>query len=104
MPVLWAAAPLWPLPHSLHDWMHPLLALLLVPVTGIAMWNAARWRRPKRIQVLLGTGLTLVLLALPLHAFLGNLGEVVLTLVGSALLIAGHLFNWRAAHRHQHAR
>lgn len=97
-PVALALLPLWPSLDALHAWLHPVLALLLVPVTVLAMWGAHRAHRPHRLQAGFAIGLALVLLALPAGHATGWWLETSLTLVGSALLIAAHVGNWRAAH------
>jgi hypothetical protein len=78
-----------------HDWAHGAFAVLLVPVTLLAMWDAHRRARPWGIPVLLGVGLFLVLLAVAARAALGEVGETLVTLIGSILLITGHWRNWR---------
>ena len=97
-PVALALLPLWPGLDTLHAWLHPILALLLVPVTVLAMWGAHQAHRPYRLQAGFAGGLVLVLIALPAGHATGWGLETGLTLVGSALLIATHVGNWRAAH------
>lgn len=100
MPILLAMLPLWSNLDVAHDWLHPVFAVLLIPVTLFALWGAQRAQRPRFIALLLGVGLVLVLGALFLPHEAGSLAETATTLVGSSLLIAGHVSNWRASHQH----
>ncbi len=100
MPILLAMLPLWSNLDVAHDWLHPVFAVLLIPVTLFALWGAQRAQRPRFIALLLGAGLVLVLGALFLPHEAGSLAETATTLVGSSLLIAGHVSNWRASHQH----
>ncbi len=100
MPVLLAMLPLWPNLDVAHTWLHPAFAVALVPVTLFALWGAFRAGRSRSISLLLSSGLVLVVGALFVPDASGHLAETVLTLLGSLLLIAGHLTNWRAAHAH----
>jgi len=50
---------------------------------------------PNRIPQFLFTGLAVIALAWLLHDWLGLLAESVVTLGGSALLVAGHWLNYR---------
>ena len=101
MPFLVVALPLWPTVGTVHDWMHPVRAALLVPTTILAMWGAWKARRPHLSLGLLGAGMVIVVFAAVLHEALGRPLEVVVTMAGSGLLIAGHWKNWRMAHRHE---
>lgn len=95
VPVALALLPLWPVALRWHDWAHVAFAVLLVPVTLVAMWGAHRRERPWGIPFSLGLGLLLVLLAIAARASLGEVGETLVTLTGSILLITGHWRNWR---------
>ncbi len=96
LPVLLALLPLWPFGETLHAWMHPAIAVLLVPTTALAMISAYRRHRRWMILVLLGSGLVFILAA----GILGHIGpgaplEMIVTMIGSFLLITGHWINWR---------
>ncbi len=97
LPVALAALPLWPVFATVHAWLHPVFALLLVPTTLLALVGSYRQHRQNDIVVLLGAGLVLILVAGFLgHEAPGALTETVLTVLGSGLLITGHWRNWRA--------
>lgn len=102
MPVALSALPLWPATEVMHDWLHPVLAVFLLPVTFWAIGRARQVARRLRIWALLIVGLALVLTALGLHETLGVVGETAMTFAGSSLLIAGHVLNARAIHHHPH--
>lgn len=95
LPISLALMPLWPSLTEVHEWVHPLLAVLLIPVTLKAMRGIRRGPAGRPIALLLGIGLALVLLAWAFHDVLGLYGEPLLTLLGSALLILGHWRNWQ---------
>ena len=99
MPVALATLPLWPAASDAHAWLHPLFAVLLVPVTLFAL----RRRRDRATALLLGVGLVIVLAATLAHGALGRTSELAAMLLGSGLLVAGHLRNARRrAGRHAH--
>lgn len=80
----------------LEAWLHPVLAVLIVPVTLAAIWAGYRRHRSTWAPLLLGSGLVLVLVATLVPDLLGTPGETITALVGSSLLIAGH---WGNQHR-----
>lgn len=95
-PVLLAALPMLPAGEALHSWLHPVFALILLPVTWLAAAAGLRRHGDRRVAVVLGVGVVLICAAavlafrMPEHAV-----ETGVTLAGSLLLIAGHLANWR---------
>ena len=97
LPIIVATLPLWPLGESLHVWLHPVFALLLIPITLMAIRSGLRKHGQKAPGLLLGSGLLVILgAALWGHATPGFAAESMLTLAGSGLLISGHWRNWRA--------
>ena len=101
MPVTLATLPLWPAASDAHAWLHPLFAVLLVPVTLFAL--RGRRQGDHATALLLGVGLVIVLAATLAHGALGRTSELVAMLLGSGLLVAGHLRNARRrAGRHAH--
>jgi len=97
LPIIVATLPLWSLGESLHDWLHPVFALLLIPITGLAMRSGWQKHGQKSPSLLLGSGLLVILVAaLWGHFMPGFAAESMLTLAGSGLLIGGHWRNWCA--------
>ncbi len=60
MPVVLAALPLWSMAETLHDWLHPLFLVSLVPISVMALVRRGKpkaksamavflapWRRPR---------------------------------------------------------
>ncbi|MEM1271992.1 MAG: MerC domain-containing protein, partial [Bacteroidota bacterium] len=88
VPLVAVTLPFWFVEAS-HEWVHVVLALVLVPVTLIAMRHAHGRRS---VLALLGAGMALVVSAL----LLPEGAEMAVTLIGSLLLIAGHTMNWSA--------
>lgn len=84
--------PLFPVAETLHLWTHPILFLLIVPTVYYAVRNAGL---PTYIPALLYCGLFVIALAWVLHDIVGNWGESLITMGGSALLISGHWFNFK---------
>ncbi len=100
MPLAIATLPLWGIALHAHELVHPVFAAVLIPVTGLAARTSMRsFPRERLIPVLMVSGLVVILLAFGLHGPLGEMAEAVLTLIGSSLLIAGHVLNWRARAR-----
>ena len=96
LPLLAAALPLfgaW----AEAEWVHLLFVAIALPLTGYALWRAERRRRlPVLAWATAGAGLGLLLagaLALPSHDW-----ETPMTVTGSLLLAATHI--WNARHRH----
>ncbi|HGM6771401.1 TPA: MerC domain-containing protein [Stenotrophomonas maltophilia] len=98
LPLLAAALPLfgaW----AQAEWVHLLFVAIALPLTGYALWRADRRHRlPVMAWTAAGLGLGLLLagaLELPSHAW-----ETPLTVTGSLLLAAAHIWNARRRHRH----
>ncbi len=98
LPLLGAALPLfgaW----AQAEWVHLLFVAIALPLTGYALWRADRRHRlPVMAWTAAGLGLGLLLagaLELPSHAW-----ETPLTVTGSLLLAATHVWNARRRHRH----
>ena len=97
LPVTLSVLPLWPIAAAFEAWLHPLLALLLVPTTVLAAHEGYRQHRRLHIAVLLGAGLAVVIAAVALgRGGVSEFAEAGLMLAGSALLLTGHWRNWRA--------
>lgn len=93
-PVVLALLPLWPAFFRWNAWIHPLLSLLLVPVTYAGMRFAYRRGNTDRV-IVFGAGLVLIILAWLLIDWIGEAGEIILTLCGSGMLVYAHWRNWR---------
>lgn len=94
MPVALSLLPLWPALQALHTWVHPALLVLMLPVLVGAL-HRARGTGYVVTAVLLGLGFLVLVAAWWGHDVWGAAGERIGTLAGSALLIAGHVINWR---------
>lgn len=92
LPLLSLGLPLWAAADSLHAWMHPLLALGVLPVALLALRTCWRRHGAWHVPILLGSGLVVVVVALLAGHWLGPLAETAGTVLGSGLLLAGH---WR---------
>lgn len=96
LPVFLSTLPLWPVGEALHEWLHPIFALLLVPVTLTAGYAGYRKHRKLEVWMWLSVGLVGVLIAgVWGHLAPGTVAETSLTVSGSVLLIIGHWRNWR---------
>ncbi|MDX1439492.1 MAG: MerC domain-containing protein [Rubricoccaceae bacterium] len=87
LPIMLLALPVWNTVHFVHEAAHPIMAGLVLPVTLKALRN-----NPCGTPLLL-RGLGLIWIAIPVHAFVGETAGLLLTLVGSAMLIVGHRGN-----------
>jgi len=92
-PVFLTILPLWPLAFEIHEWVHPVFIILLLPVVFFA---SRRSHFDKWISTLLVTGFLLLLGGWLLgHYWLGFWFETATTLLGSGILITGHWMNYR---------
>lgn len=96
LPVVLAVAPVWTVGETVHAWLHPLFAIILVPTTLVAAVGGFNRHNSWHVITFLAVGLTVIIVA----GYLGNDRpgtslETTVTIVGSALLIAGHVLNWR---------
>ncbi|WP_313347945.1 MerC domain-containing protein [Stenotrophomonas sp.] len=98
LPLLAAALPLmgvW----AEAEWVHVLFVAIAAPTTGFALWRAHRQQRlPAAAFLSAATGLLLLLAGAagwPTHD-----AETPMTVAGSLLLAATHL--WNAWRRHRH--
>jgi hypothetical protein len=91
-----------PLLEELHHWVHPILALVIVPVTLLAMGSgfqrfAMRQHRKLLALIPLSLGLIIVLtVSLFIHDELHPVVEAEFSFLGSGLLITGHWWNRRS--------
>ena len=93
LPVVLIAVPLWSTAETLHDWLHPLFLVALLPISLMALLATADKPTPKSVRVLLGLGLLVIVLAsLFGHEEGGRILETAITLLGSGMLVTGH---WR---------
>ena len=96
MPILFAILPMLPFAIDLHEWSHVVLAVLITPITILALRRTLGHVHEQRVRYLLIAGLVCIGGAILLHDTLGATGETLVTLAGSGLLIGGHTLNWRA--------
>ena len=93
LPVVLLAVPLWSTAETLHDWLHPLFLVALLPISFMALVATASQPQAKSVRVLLGLGLLIIALAsLFGHEAANPVVETAFTLLGSGLLVTGH---WR---------
>lgn len=104
-PALISILPLWSFIPALHDWVHPVFIVLIIPIIYFA---SRRSHYDVKITSLLIVGFILILTGwLVGHYLLGILFETITTILGSFLLIAGHWLNYRhhqqcTNHNHRH--
>lgn len=93
LPVIIAILPLWSFAEILHDWLHPIFILLIVPTIYFA---SKRSYFDRKITSLLTSGFLLIVFGWVFgHFWIGLWFETTLTVIGSAVLIMGHWFNYR---------
>jgi hypothetical protein len=93
-PVALSLLPLWPAMQALSAWVHPALLVLILPVVVGASRRAVRTGRVATAGLLVG-GVVVLVGAWLGHDAWGSTAERIGTVFGSALLIAGHVRNWR---------
>jgi len=94
MPVALSLLPMWSTLQVVHAWVHPTLLALMLPVV-IGALRRTRHTGHVRTAALLGLGFLTLVAAWWGHDLWGAAGERIGTVAGSALLIAGHVLNWR---------
>lgn len=81
-----------------QEWVHALLVALAAPLSGYALWCAHRRRRlPPPLWALAVLGLSCLVAGA--GEWFGPGSETPVTVAGSLLLAAAHLWNWM---RHAH--
>ena len=82
-----------PVPEFIHEWSHPVLAVVILPTIVQAIRRSAHDRR---IHAYLIGGFVVILTGWAVgHSVWGTLTETLFTVAGSALLIVGHVLNYR---------
>lgn len=82
-----------PVPEFIHDWSHPVLAVVILPTIVQAIRRSSHDRR---IHLFLIGGFVVILTGWAVgHSIFGALAETLFTLAGSVLLIVGHALNYR---------
>lgn len=92
-PVIISILPLWSFVPILHDWVHPIFVISIIPIVYFA---SRRSHFDITITSILLIGFIFVLAGWILgHFWLGIHFETVMTVLGSVLLITGHWLNYR---------
>jgi carbon starvation protein CstA len=74
---------------------HLVMILLVLPLSLFALFVGCKAHKRYRVLVLGFIGLFLLLLAIFLgHDVLGEMGEKILTVIGSLFIVVGHLQNY----------
>ncbi len=94
-PLLLASASLW----IASEWVHVVFFAILIPITVVASRRAYQSLQKRWVVYFLSAGVVVLGIGIFLGQVWGESVEVVLTLIGSVLLIAGHLGN---RHNHVH--
>lgn len=85
---------------AFHFWM----VVAVLPTSIYALTVGCKQHKRYRFLALGLTGLTLLVVAVILGAeTIGERGEKALTVLGSALVAIGHLFNYRSCQQQQHS-
>ena len=92
-PLLLASAVVW----FAAEWVHVSFLVALIPIAIMAARRTYPTSRKRWVIALFSAGLLLLGLAIVMGEAMGEIVEISLTLVGSMLLITGHLQN-----RHLH--
>lgn len=83
---------------------HWLMAVVVLPVALLAFLRGYTHHRRARTLVLGFTGVALLYAALAVHEmFSETMPHTLITIAGSAFLLAGHILNWRYCSRCDHA-
>ena len=88
-PVLLAGASLW----IASEWVHVGFLIALIPIAIIAARRTCPSQKKRRVVILFYSGLVLLGAAILFGESMGEAVEILATMIGSVLLIAGHLQN-----------
>ena len=81
---------------------HLALVFLVVPMSLFALALGCKDHKRYRVLVLGIAGITCLLSAVFLgHDILGESGEKIFTVIGSAFIALGHVFNYRLCRKHK---
>lgn len=78
-----------------HHGFHAVVLALALPLALASAWPGYREHRRRHVLVLLGAGVALLGGAFLVHDVLGEAGHIALTVLGSLLLLWGHVRNYR---------
>ena len=92
-PVIVSLIPLWPTLDIFHEYIHLSFIIILPP---IAYFSLRKKHESPAIMVLMIVGLLTITGAWFLADVLGDIGETVVTLIGSFFLITGHWLNYKS--------
>ncbi|MFN3596815.1 MAG: MerC domain-containing protein [Rubricoccaceae bacterium] len=81
-----------------HDQVHLWLALVVVPVAALALWQGVHRHGDRLSATLIAGGALMVVGALGAEALMGHAAAKAMTVAGGLLLAGGHLRNARCAH------
>jgi uncharacterized membrane protein (UPF0136 family) len=96
LPVLVLALPALTFLSALdNEIVHGALALAAIPVSAFALTSGFRKHQTHSVVWTTVSGIVFLMGAFVLHDIVGDTGEVELTVIGSVLLAAGHLRNYR---------
>ncbi len=95
LPVVLLLLPAGSLVFDAYHGAHYVFAALLAPLTVFVVWEARQGRRRGASTVLFVTGLVALFAALLFHETQDILVHTGLTVIGSVLLITGHLLHLR---------
>ena len=94
-PLLLVAVPVISSTFVADELFHKTLVAFVLPASLVALFLGCRRHRDHTVLILGSLGLVcLVLVAAVGHELLGELGEKVGTVIGGAILVAGHIRNY----------
>ncbi len=97
-PLLLVLLPVWSLFDAVHAWAHPVLLVTVIP---IAILSCRGRDVPSKNKMLFILGVVFLAFAWISHGFINPLGEVLITLLGSTVLIIAHVKNYKFHQLHR---
>ncbi|BFM18074.1 MerC domain-containing protein [Maricurvus nonylphenolicus] len=96
VPLLVVYLPTLALPALTGEALHLWLLVVVIPVSAFAMFLGCKQHQRYRLGFFVGTGLSVLFIsAIFGHDWFGEMGERVLTLVGSSIIAFGHFQNFK---------
>ena len=81
---------------------HLSMVFLVIPISLLALWLGCREHRETKVALMGAAGIFLLLVAVFVgHDIAGELGEKLITVLGSIMIAAGHFWNFSLC-RHKH--
>lgn len=99
VPLLVVYLPTLALPFLTGEALHLWLLVVVIPVSALAMLLGCQQHQRYRLALFVGVGLAVLFVsAIFGHDWFGEMGERLVTLLGSSIIALGHVQNFKLCH------